>query len=69
MSATERGRRSDSLYYDNVSRRELCDKVAFLESDLREERKKVAELRRQVEQNWKERANEHHKRVSRVDGE
>lgn len=50
MSATERGRRSDSLYYDNVSRRELCDKVAFLESDLREERKKVSELHKQVEQ-------------------
>lgn len=60
MNATERGRRSDSLYYDNVSRRELCDKIAFLEADLREERKKVAELRMQVEQNWKERANEHH---------
>lgn len=28
------GRRSDSLYYDNVSRRELCDRVAHLESDL-----------------------------------
>lgn len=34
MNATEMGRRSDSLYYDNVSRRELCDRIAHLESDL-----------------------------------
>lgn len=32
MSATSRARRSDSLYYDNVSRRELCDMIASLES-------------------------------------
>ena len=36
MNATEMGRRSDSLYYDNVSRRELCDRIAHLESDLEE---------------------------------
>ena len=41
MSATERGRRSDSLYYDNISRRELCDKVAFLEADLKEAKEEL----------------------------
>lgn len=39
MNATERARRSDSLYFDNVSRRELCDKIAFLESDMQDMRK------------------------------
>lgn len=39
MNATERARRSDSLYFDNVSRRELCDKVAFLESDMEDIKK------------------------------
>lgn len=33
MSATSRARRSDSLYFDTVvSRRSLCDMIAFLES-------------------------------------
>ena len=36
MNATERGRRSDALYYDNISRRDLCDMIANLESDLAE---------------------------------
>ena len=36
MNATERARRSDALYYDNISRRELCDMIAHLESDLAE---------------------------------
>ena len=31
--ATERARRSDSLYYGNVSRRELCNMVARLENE------------------------------------
>ncbi len=35
MTATDRGRRSDALYYDNVGmqRRRLCDMIANLESD------------------------------------
>lgn len=33
MNATERARRSDSLHYDNVSRRKLCDMVARLEDN------------------------------------
>lgn len=33
-----------------MSRRELCDKIAYLESDLKEEKEKSAELRKQVEQ-------------------
>lgn len=36
MTATERGRRSDALYYGSVSRRELCDKITFLESRIEE---------------------------------
>lgn len=31
MNATDKARRSDSLYYDNVSRRALCDLIANLE--------------------------------------
>ena len=34
--ATEIARRSDSLYFDKISRRELCDMVAYLENRLRE---------------------------------
>ena len=45
MNATEMGRRSDSLYYDNVSRRELCDRIAHLESDLEDAKDKNAKLR------------------------
>lgn len=44
MNATEMGRRSDSLYYDNVSRRELCDRIAHLESDLEDAKDKNAEV-------------------------
>ena len=35
MTATDRGRRSDALYYDNVGmqRRRLCDMIANLESN------------------------------------
>lgn len=49
MTATDRGRRSDALYYDNVGmqRRRLCDMVANLESDnaeLREERDMYRDL-------------------------
>ena len=33
---TERARRSDALYYDEVSRRRLCDMIAYLESKLYE---------------------------------
>lgn len=38
MTATERARRSDSLYYDTATthRRALCDMIANLESDLEE---------------------------------
>ena len=36
MTPTERARRSNSLYHDKVTRRELCDRIAFLESDLEE---------------------------------
>ena len=46
MTPTERGRRSDALYYDNVGmqRRRLCDMVANLESD----NAKLRELLRQA---------------------
>lgn len=32
MTPTERARRSDALYYGDISRRELSDRIAFLES-------------------------------------
>ena len=34
MTPTQTARRSDSLYHDNVTRRELCDRIAHLESDM-----------------------------------
>lgn len=47
MNATERARRSDSLYYDTyvTSRRALCDMIANLESDLGESRAENTKLR------------------------
>lgn len=33
MNTTEKARRSDALYYDNISRRELCNLIANLEDE------------------------------------
>lgn len=52
MNATERARRSDALYYDNISRRELCDRIANLESDLEDSKAKNAKLRELVRDAW-----------------
>lgn len=54
MNATERARRSDALYYDNISRRELCDRIANLESDLTESKAENAKLRELVADMWNE---------------
>ena len=54
MNATERARRSDALYYDNISRRELCDRIANLESDLEDSKAKNAKLRELVADMWNE---------------
>ena len=54
MNATERGRRSDALYYDNISRRELCDMIAHLESDLAESKAENNKLRELVRDMWHE---------------
>ena len=35
MNATEKARRSDSLYFGEISRRELCNMVSNLESDMK----------------------------------
>lgn len=50
MNATERARRSDSLYYDTqvTNRRALCDMIAHLESDLAESKAENAKLRELV---------------------
>lgn len=47
MNATERARRSDSLYYDTqvTNRRALCDMIANRESDLTESKAENAKLR------------------------
>lgn len=47
MNATERARRSDSLYYDTTvtNRRALCDMIANLESDLSGVKAENAKLR------------------------
>lgn len=46
MNATDRGRRSDALYYDNISRRELCDRIANLESDMDSHRARAQHWRK-----------------------
>ncbi len=38
MTPTQIARRSDSLYWANVPRRELCDMIAHREADLKTER-------------------------------
>jgi hypothetical protein len=50
MNATERARRSDSLYYDTTTtnRRALCDMIANLESDLEESKARNAKLQKLV---------------------
>lgn len=51
MNATERARRSDSLYYGTqvTNRRALCDMIANLESVLAESKAENAKLREQME--------------------
>ena len=51
MTATERAKRSDALYYETVSvtRRVLCDMIANREADLEDARAENAELREQME--------------------
>lgn len=39
MTPTEQARRSDSLYYGEITRRELCNLVAHMEADIEEERR------------------------------
>jgi len=58
MNATERARRSDSLYYDTqvTNRRALCDMIANLESDLTESKAEKAKLRELAAKNWNGRA-------------
>lgn len=50
MTGTEKGRRSNSLYYDTftTTRRTLCDMIANLESDLEESEAEADTLRTQV---------------------
>ena len=54
MTATDRGRRSDALYYDNVGmqRRRLCDMVANLESDNAELREQMDGLASSLRNDW-----------------
>lgn len=54
MNATERARRSDSLYYDTqvTNRRALCDMIANRESDLTESKAENAKLRELAVLNW-----------------
>lgn len=43
MTVTEQARRSDSLFHDNVSRRELCNMIARLEADTEDLRELMRE--------------------------
>lgn len=40
MDVTRIYKRSDALYYGKIKRRELCDMIAHLESDLAQERER-----------------------------
>lgn len=42
-NATKRARRSDSLFRDNISRRELCNMIARLEEEVEALRKQREE--------------------------
>lgn len=55
MTATERAKRSDALYYETVSvtRRVLCDMVVHREADLEDARAENAKLRELAERTWK----------------
>lgn len=44
MAATGEARRSDSLYYGSITRRELCNMVVHLESDSEQLKKLVADM-------------------------
>lgn len=50
MTPTERARRVESLYHDNVNRRALCEMIANRESDLEAERAKADYWRRMYEE-------------------
>lgn len=44
MNATERARRSDAYYHENSTRRAFCDRIAMLESELDDARRRIKEL-------------------------
>lgn len=52
MNVTEMARRSDSLYFGEVTRRELCNKVARLESENAELKSENAALRTEHDERW-----------------
>lgn len=54
MTATERAKRSDALYYETVSvtRRVLCDMIANREADLEDARAENDRLRELVRDMW-----------------
>lgn len=48
MTPTDKARRSDSLHYDHIGRRTLCDMIANLESDLEESKAENDRLRERM---------------------
>ncbi len=48
MTATERARRSDALYYGGGPKRYLCDRIANVESDLEDAEAENARLRERI---------------------
>ena len=49
MDVTDIMRRSDALYHDNIRRRDLCDRIAYLEADLKEVLETVRRLKALLE--------------------
>lgn len=49
MTPSQQARRSDSLYFGEPTRREICDMVAHREARIEELESELAKLRKEVE--------------------
>lgn len=52
MTATERAKRSDALYHDQITHRKLCDMIANRESDIEDLRELCADIWRHFTDKW-----------------
>ena len=66
MTVTQQARRSDALYYGNMSKRELCDMIAHLEAD-NEMLAEEADARAKSAGTWKDAVSAHARRGVTLD--